>query len=62
VAIDSAGHKTQAVYDFCGPRLSKKIYPIISKAGPRKIWTPSKSGSFEQLVGQNDRLFPPSSV
>jgi phage terminase large subunit GpA-like protein len=42
-AIDSAGHKTQAVYDFCGPRLSKKIFPIVSKAGPRKIWTPSKS-------------------
>ncbi len=42
-AVDSQGHKTQAVYDFCAPRLARKIFPIISRIGPRKMWMPSKS-------------------
>jgi phage terminase large subunit GpA-like protein len=42
-AIDSQGHKTQAVYDFCAPRLSRKIFPIISRVGTRKMWAPSKA-------------------
>jgi phage terminase large subunit GpA-like protein len=41
-AIDSQGHKTQAVYDFCRPRLGRRIYPIISRAGARRIWEPSR--------------------
>lgn len=41
-AIDSQGHKTTAVYDFCRPRLARKIYAIISRDGARKIWAPSK--------------------
>lgn len=42
-AIDSQGHKTQAVYDFCRPRLARRVYPIISRAGSRRIWEPSKA-------------------
>lgn len=41
-AIDSQGHKTQAVYDFCKPRLARKIFAIISRGGARKIWEASK--------------------
>lgn len=36
--VDTRGHKSQAVYDFCGPRLSRRIFPIISQAGPRPLW------------------------
>lgn len=41
-AVDSQGHKTQAVYDFCRPRLGRRIYAIISRVGSRRIWEPSK--------------------
>jgi phage terminase large subunit GpA-like protein len=41
-AIDSAGHATQAVYDFCSSRYDRRIYPIIGRAGTRKVWEPSK--------------------
>lgn len=41
-AIDSQGHKTQAVYDFCKPRLGRRIYPIISRVGARRLWEPAK--------------------
>jgi phage terminase large subunit GpA-like protein len=41
-AIDSAGHFTQAIYDFCGPRLSRRIYPIIGRSGTRRVWEASK--------------------
>lgn len=37
--IDTRGHRAQAVYDFCGPRLPRKIFPIISQAGVRPIWS-----------------------
>jgi phage terminase large subunit GpA-like protein len=42
VAIDSGGHNTQAVYDFCGPRFSRRIYAIVGRGGARRIWEPSK--------------------
>lgn len=41
-AVDSQGHKTQAVYDFCRPRLPRKIFAIISRPGARKMWESSK--------------------
>lgn len=51
-AIDSQGHRTQAVYDFCRPRLSRRIYPIISRVGSRKLWEPSR-----QKLADGTRLF-----
>jgi len=42
VAIDSGGHNTQAVYDFCAPRFSRRVYAIIGRGGARRIWEPSK--------------------
>ena len=42
VAVDSAGHNTQAVYDFCAPRFSRRIYAIVGRGGARRIWEPSK--------------------
>ena len=41
-AVDSQGHKTNAVYDFCRPRLGRRIYAIISRNGSRKNWEPAK--------------------
>jgi phage terminase large subunit GpA-like protein len=41
-AIDSAGHCTQAVYDFCSTRYGRRIYPIIGRAGTRRVWEASK--------------------
>jgi phage terminase large subunit GpA-like protein len=42
VAIDSAGHNTQAVYDFCAARFSRRVFAIVGRAGARKIWEASK--------------------
>jgi len=42
VAVDSAGPNTQAVYDFCAPRFSRRIYAIVGRGGARRIWEPSK--------------------
>jgi phage terminase large subunit GpA-like protein len=42
VAVDSGGHNTQAVYDFCAPRFSRRIYAIVGRGGARRIWEPSK--------------------
>lgn len=37
--IDSGGHHTQAVHNFCGPRTSRKVYAIKGVGGPgKKIW------------------------
>jgi phage terminase large subunit GpA-like protein len=55
-AVDSQGHKTQAVYDFCGPKLGRRIYAIVSRAGARKIWQPSprrKDGVRTWVVGHD---------
>jgi phage terminase large subunit GpA-like protein len=41
-AIDSAGHNTQAIYDFCAPRYSRRIYPIVGRGGTRRVWEASK--------------------
>jgi phage terminase large subunit GpA-like protein len=42
VAIDSGGANTQAIYNYCEPRFHEKIYPIIGRSGPRRIWEFSK--------------------
>jgi phage terminase large subunit GpA-like protein len=42
VAIDSGGANTQAIYNYCEPRFHKRIYPIIGRGGPRRIWEFSK--------------------
>jgi phage terminase large subunit GpA-like protein len=42
VAIDSAGSNTQAIYNYTEPRFHKRIYPIIGRSGPRRIWEFSK--------------------
>jgi len=47
VAIDSGGtgtgpeSRTQATYNFCTPRLWRKVFAIRGVAGPRPVWTPS---------------------
>ena len=42
VAIDSGRANTQAIYNYCEPRFHKRIYPIIGRSGPRRIWEFSK--------------------
>jgi phage terminase large subunit GpA-like protein len=41
-AIDSAGANTQSVYNFVEPRFYKRVYAIIGRSGPRRIWEFSK--------------------
>lgn len=57
VAVDSQGHKTQAVYDFCQPRLGRGVYPIISRTGSRRLWAPApkrKDGLRLFVVGHDE--------
>jgi phage terminase large subunit GpA-like protein len=39
-AIDSGGHHTQAVYNFCNKRLARRIYSVKGMQGPRPMWPP----------------------
>lgn len=58
-AVDSQGHKTQAVYDFCRPRLARRIYAIISRVGSRRTWEPSKSkkaGEVRLMIVGHDQI------
>jgi phage terminase large subunit GpA-like protein len=47
-AIDSGGtgsgseSRTQQVYNFCAPRLTRRIYAIKGRAGNHRVWEPSK--------------------
>jgi phage terminase large subunit GpA-like protein len=41
-AIDSAGANTQSIYNFVEPRFHRRIYAIIGRGGPRRIWEFSK--------------------
>jgi phage terminase large subunit GpA-like protein len=41
-AIDSAGANTQAIYNFVEPRFHRRIYAVIGRGGPRRIWEFSK--------------------
>lgn len=52
-AVDSQGHRTQAVYNFCWPRMAKRIYPIKGIAGSRRIWTAAEKGKL-MLVGHDE--------
>lgn len=40
-AIDSGGRegRTQKVYDFCYPRMFRRVFAIKGLPGPRKVWT-----------------------
>jgi phage terminase large subunit GpA-like protein len=53
-AVDSGGHegRTQKVYDFCGARLSRRIYAIRGVGGARPVWSRAqrvKSGKTARL-------------
>jgi phage terminase large subunit GpA-like protein len=53
-AVDSGGHegRTQKVYDFCAPRLHRRVYAIRGVGGARPIWTRAariKSGKTARL-------------
>lgn len=37
-AIDTGGHHTLQVFEFCRPRLARRIYPIKGLSGPKPIW------------------------
>jgi phage terminase large subunit GpA-like protein len=41
--VDSGGHHTQAVYDFCRPRFSRRVFAIKGIAGPNKPIWPKKA-------------------
>jgi phage terminase large subunit GpA-like protein len=41
--IDSGGHHTQAVYDFCRPRFHRRVFAIKGIAGPNKPIWPKKA-------------------
>jgi phage terminase large subunit GpA-like protein len=41
-AIDSAGANTQSVYNFVEPRFYRRVYAVIGRSGPRRIWEFSK--------------------
>lgn len=36
--VDSGGHHTQAVYDFCRSRFGRRVWAIKGMAGARPIW------------------------
>lgn len=43
-AVDAGdGNRTQYVYDFCGPRLGRRIVPIKGMSGPRPVIEVTKS-------------------
>ncbi|WP_262027583.1 phage terminase large subunit family protein [Microvirga sp. Mcv34] len=55
-AIDSGGRegRTQKVYDFCQPRLYRRIYAIKGDAGPKPVWRKAqkvKGGSRLFIIG-----------
>lgn len=41
--IDSGGHHTQAVYDFCRPKFARRVFAIKGIAGPNKPIWPKKA-------------------
>jgi phage terminase large subunit GpA-like protein len=44
VAVDSGGRegRTQVVYNWCEPRLSRRVYAIKGRQGPIKVWEKAK--------------------
>jgi phage terminase large subunit GpA-like protein len=62
-AVDTGGtgtgpeSRTQQVYNFCGPRLSRRIYAVKGLGGPQQIWRPSKkSGGVRLFIVGVDQL------
>lgn len=63
--VDSRGHHTQSVYDFCRVRTSKKVFAILGVSGVRPIWNrrPSRTAKGGNLnlwligvdTGKDDR-------
>ncbi len=52
-AVDSGdGNMTQRVYDFCGPRTARRIFPIKGKEGALPIWEFTKSRRTRRNGGQ----------
>jgi phage terminase large subunit GpA-like protein len=49
-AIDSGGHHTQAVYNFCNKRLGRHVYAIKGMQGPRPMWPP-RAGQSRKFKG-----------
>lgn len=47
-AIDSGGHWTESVYNFCFPRLRRRVLAIKGMAGPRPILQASNSGKVKR--------------
>jgi len=41
--VDSGGHHTQAVYDFCRPRFARRVFAIKGVGGPGKPIWPKKA-------------------
>ena len=50
VAIDSGGHHTQSVYNFCNSRISRHIYAVKGIDGARPIW-PRRAGRSKRHKG-----------
>ncbi len=50
--IDSGGHHTQAVYEFCAARYRRKVYAIKGAPGKRQIWP-----RFATKVKRGGRVF-----
>lgn len=52
--IDSGGHHTQQVYEFCSTLFHRKVFPIKGRAGAHPIW-PSRG--FSTKSSRNVQLF-----
>ena len=50
--IDSGGHFTEQVYQFCKPRESRRIYPLVGRAGEGRplVNRPSRSNKGKALL------------
>lgn len=48
--IDSGGHHTAAVYNFCNQRIARHIYAIKGVAGSKPIW-PKRAGKSKRHKG-----------
>ena len=63
-AIDSGGtgtgpeSRTQQVYNFCAPRLSRRIFAIKGQGGPQRVWRPAakKEGGVRLFIVGVDQI------
>lgn len=55
--VDSGGHHTKEVYDFCGPRTGRSVFAIKGRPGSHPIWSTTtkkkrlRYGAHLHLVG-----------